>query len=44
MTFGRPAALLLLAAPVLLILWETLRKHVPMALPFDHASSPAAVG
>ena len=36
MTFGRPAALLLLAVPVLLVLWETLRQHPAMALPFDH--------
>ncbi len=36
MTFGRPMALLLLAVPVLLVLWETLRQHPAMTLPFDH--------
>jgi Ca-activated chloride channel homolog len=36
MTFGRPAGLLLLAIPLLMVLWESLRKHPHMALPFDH--------
>ena len=36
MSFGRPAGLLLLAVPLLLILWETLRKQQAMTLPFDH--------
>ena len=41
MTFGRPAALLLLAIPVLLILWETLRTHRPVKLPFDYGQAPS---
>jgi Ca-activated chloride channel family protein len=41
MTFGRPLALLLLAAPVLLILWETLRTQRRVALPFDHGHQPS---
>src|SRR5277367_4100664 len=36
MTFGHPMALLLLAIPVLLIVWEIVRKHPHMPLPFDH--------
>jgi Ca-activated chloride channel homolog len=36
MTFGRPLALLLLAIPVLMIVWESLRKHRHVPLPFDH--------
>ena len=38
MTFGRPWALLLLAIPVLLIVWEVLRTHRAVALPFDHGA------
>jgi len=36
MSFGYPLGLLLLAAPVLLVLWEAWRRGPTVALPFDH--------
>lgn len=44
MTFGRPEWLLLLALPVLLIVWETRRSHPRVALPFDHGEVRPARG
>jgi Ca-activated chloride channel homolog len=37
MTFSRPWLLLLLAIPILLAVWECLRRGHPLVMPFDHA-------
>ena len=36
MTFANPAVLILLALPVLLVVWEWRRRGTALAMPFDH--------
>jgi Ca-activated chloride channel family protein len=40
MSFAHPVILLLLALPLLLILWECQRRGHPLVLPFDHSQPP----
>jgi Ca-activated chloride channel family protein len=42
MTFAHPLVLLLLAAPLLLIVWEWQRRGHPLVLPFDHGRASRA--
>ena len=39
MTFAFPTVLVLLALPVLLLVWECQRRGTTLAMPFDHAGA-----
>ena len=39
MTFAFPAVLVLLALPVLLLVWEWRRRGTVLAMPFDHSGA-----
>jgi Ca-activated chloride channel family protein len=39
MTFAYPAVLILLALPVLLLVWECRRRGTVLAMPFDHSGA-----
>ncbi|MEK6249887.1 MAG: VWA domain-containing protein [Planctomycetales bacterium] len=40
MSFGHPWLLLLVAVPVLLMVWEAVRRGMRLAVPFDHSRQP----
>ena len=44
MTFAHPAVLILLALPVMLLVWEWRRRGTALAMPFDHSKAKRGRG